>query len=89
MAQRESFYSSVSKYYDRAARSSRHPHGLLDFIKTCNSVYRMRFPVRDAVDRPRTWKANPRLPVCATPLWRFTAPPPMRRGPPSLRGRPA
>jgi glutamate dehydrogenase (NAD(P)+) len=68
MAQRESFYSSVSKYYDRAARSSRHPHGLLDSIKTCNSVYRMRFPVRDddgeivVVDGYRAQHSHHRLP---------------------------
>lgn len=47
MAQGESFHSSVSRYFDRAARLSKHPPGLLDFIKTCNSVYRMRFPVRE------------------------------------------
>lgn len=47
MAEHELFHSSVSRYFDRAARVSRHPAGLLDFIKTCNSVYRMRFPVRE------------------------------------------
>jgi glutamate dehydrogenase (NAD(P)+) len=47
MLAHERFHSSVSRYFDRAARLSRHPAGLLDFIKTCNSVYRMRFPVRE------------------------------------------
>jgi glutamate dehydrogenase (NAD(P)+) len=47
MSHGESFHASVSRYFDRAARLSNHPAGLLDFIKTCNSVYRMRFPVRE------------------------------------------
>jgi glutamate dehydrogenase (NAD(P)+) len=45
MAEHEMFHSSVSRYFDRAARLSSHPPGLLNFIKSCNSVYRMRFPV--------------------------------------------
>ncbi|MFV0338759.1 MAG: Glu/Leu/Phe/Val family dehydrogenase [Chthoniobacterales bacterium] len=43
---RDPFYSSVSSYFDRAAHLSNLPLGLLDQIKSCNSVYRMKFPVK-------------------------------------------
>ena len=68
MASRERFYSSVSHYYDRAARLSPHPLGLLDLVKSCNSVYRLRFPVRDdngdivVVDGYRAQHSHHRLP---------------------------
>lgn len=45
MAHRERFYQSVSHYFDKAARLSQHPPGLLDAIKSCNAVLRLRFPV--------------------------------------------
>jgi glutamate dehydrogenase (NAD(P)+) len=51
MPEREQFYASVSRYFDRAARLSKHPAGLLDQIKSCNSTYRMRFPVRTDDDQ--------------------------------------
>lgn len=41
-----SFFGHVLRSFDAAARSTTHPSGLLDQIKYCNSVYRMRFPVR-------------------------------------------
>lgn len=68
MPSRERFYSSVSHYYDRAARLSSHPPGLLDLVKSCNSVYRMRFPVRNdegditVVDGYRAQHSHHRLP---------------------------
>lgn len=43
---RGSFYQSVNHYFDRAAHYSTHRPGLLDQVRACNSVYRMRFPVR-------------------------------------------
>ncbi len=47
IAQREhSFFGDVINYFDRAAKFTKYPQGLLDQIKFCNSVYRMRFPVR-------------------------------------------
>ena len=42
----ESFFEDVLRYFDRAAVFTKHPKGLLDQIKYCNSVYRMKFPVR-------------------------------------------
>ena len=43
---REAFLDSVSHYFDRAAALSDHEPGLLEQLKACNAVYRMRFPVR-------------------------------------------
>jgi glutamate dehydrogenase (NAD(P)+) len=39
------FFSSLLGSFDAAAAFTKHPKGLLDQIKFCNSVYRMRFPV--------------------------------------------
>jgi len=43
---RSEFLKSVSRYFDRAASYSEVNPGLLQQIRTCNAVYRMRFPVR-------------------------------------------
>lgn len=42
-----SFFEDVLHYFDRAARYTRIDPGLLDQVKYCNAVYRMRYPVRD------------------------------------------
>ena len=47
---RGAFFESVSSYFDRAARFSAIDPGMLDQVKSCNSVYRMRFPVRQDDD---------------------------------------
>ncbi|MCC5835488.1 MAG: Glu/Leu/Phe/Val dehydrogenase [Opitutales bacterium] len=44
---RGKFFQSVSKYFDRAASYSAAKPGMLRQVKTCNAVYRMRFPVRE------------------------------------------
>jgi len=44
---RDRFLQSVHRYYDRAAAHSSHRPGLLKQVRTCNAVYRMRFPVRE------------------------------------------
>ena len=41
-----SFFGDVVKYFERAAKHTKHPVGLLDQIKDCNSIYRINFPVR-------------------------------------------
>lgn len=41
-----SFSESVSHYFDKAAPFTKAPQGLLDQIKTCNSIYKMNFPVK-------------------------------------------
>jgi glutamate dehydrogenase (NAD(P)+) len=41
-----SFSDSVSYYFDKAAPFTGAPKGLLDQIKTCNSIYKINFPVK-------------------------------------------
>src|SRR5215218_2471905 len=41
-----SFFQSVVKSFDKAARFTKWDPGILEQIKQCNSVYQMRFPVR-------------------------------------------
>lgn len=49
IAQREhSFFGDVINYFENAARFTKYPQGLLSQIKYCNSVYRMKFPIRVA-----------------------------------------
>jgi glutamate dehydrogenase (NAD(P)+) len=45
-AQNHSFFDDVLKHVDRAAAFTKHPAGLLDQIKQCNSVYHFQFPLR-------------------------------------------
>src|ERR1700744_780711 len=40
------FFGDVCKNFDYAAQFTNHDAGLLDQIKSCNSVYRFRFPMR-------------------------------------------
>jgi glutamate dehydrogenase (NAD(P)+) len=40
------FFGDVCKNFDYAAKFTKHDAGLLDQIKSCNSVYRFRFPIR-------------------------------------------
>jgi len=40
------FFSDVCKFFDHAATFTQHDAGLLDQIKSCNSVFRFRFPMR-------------------------------------------
>jgi len=41
-----SFLETVNRNFDTAAAFGKHPPGLLEQIKTCNSVYRFHFPIR-------------------------------------------
>ena len=41
-----SFFQSVEKSFDKAAKLTNWPAGILEQIKACNSVYQMRFPVK-------------------------------------------
>jgi glutamate dehydrogenase (NAD(P)+) len=43
---RDVFFDSVQNYFDEAAPYTGLPTGLLEQIRACNSVYRMRFPVK-------------------------------------------
>jgi glutamate dehydrogenase (NAD(P)+) len=40
------FFADVCQFFDHAAKFTKHDAGLLDQIKSCNSVYRFRFPMR-------------------------------------------
>jgi len=40
------FFRDVCENFDYAAQFTHHDAGLLDQIKSCNSVYRFRFPIR-------------------------------------------
>lgn len=44
------FFGDVCQYFDNAAQFLKYPHGLLDQIRSCNSVYRFRFPIRKEND---------------------------------------
>lgn len=41
-----SFYQNVEQSFDKAAAATNLPSGLLEQIKTCNSVYQMKFPIK-------------------------------------------
>ncbi|MEO5893375.1 MAG: Glu/Leu/Phe/Val dehydrogenase [Ferruginibacter sp.] len=41
-----SFFQSVEKSFDKAARFTKWNIGILEQIKACNSVYQMRFPIK-------------------------------------------
>jgi len=42
-----SFFDSVQQSFDRASTFTKHPKGLLNNIKKCDSVYRFEFPLRN------------------------------------------
>lgn len=41
-----SFFDAVCESFDKAAAYTKHPKGLLEQIKNCNSVYKINFPVK-------------------------------------------
>lgn len=41
-----SFFESVTKSFDKAAKFTKWETGLLEQIKACNAVYQMRFPIK-------------------------------------------
>jgi len=41
-----SFFESVEKSFDKAAKFTKWDKGLLEQIKACNSIYSMKFPVK-------------------------------------------
>src|SRR5690242_12453990 len=45
-----SFFQSVETSFDEAARFTKWENGILEQIKACNAVYRMKFPVRVGKD---------------------------------------
>lgn len=52
-----SFFGDVLKYFDHASQFLDHDPSLLEQIKYCNSVYRMRFPVKNDEGKIETIEA--------------------------------
>lgn len=51
----------VNLYFDRAARLTGHPTGLLEQIRACNSVHAFQFPIRHSdgrIEVVRAWRAE-------------------------------
>jgi glutamate dehydrogenase (NAD(P)+) len=46
MAGQIKFFEQVNRNFDKAAKHLKHPPGLLEQIKICNSVYHMTFPLK-------------------------------------------
>ena len=63
------FFGDVCEFFDKAARFTKHPEGLLNQIKTCNSVYRFQFPIRkengsiEVIDAWRVEHSHHKLPT--------------------------
>lgn len=55
------FFAQVNRYFDRAAKLTKHPAGLLDQIKACNSVYHFTFPLKrddGSIEVIHAWRAE-------------------------------
>ena len=63
------FYQSVLNFYDKAAAQTKVSKGIVDQIRACNSVYRMRYPFKDkkgqiqVVEAYRVQHSHHRLPT--------------------------
>lgn len=62
-----SFFNGVERNFDKAAKYTRFEPGILEQIKSCNSVYRMKFPVRigkeiEVVEAYRVQHSHHKLP---------------------------
>ncbi len=63
-----SFFEGVEKNFDKAAKHTDLPHGLLEQIKGCNAVFRMNFPIRvgnevQVIEAYRVQHSNHRSPT--------------------------
>lgn len=61
MPQITPFFEQVNLNFDRAARLTAHPPGLLEQIKICNSVYHMTFPLEKddgTIETIHAWRAE-------------------------------
>ena len=64
-----SLLETVNRNFDTAAAFGTHPAGLLDQIRTCNSLYRFHFPVRkegggyEVIEAWRAEHSHHKLPV--------------------------
>jgi glutamate dehydrogenase (NAD(P)+) len=56
-----SFFDQVNRNFDKAAALTDHPQGLLDIIKTCNSVYHFTLPLEKddgSIEVIHAWRAE-------------------------------
>lgn len=63
-----SFYQDVEHYVDQASKYTRFQKGILDQIRQCNSVYRMKFPIKmgnevHVIEAYRVQHSHHRLPT--------------------------
>ncbi|MFL6236229.1 MAG: Glu/Leu/Phe/Val family dehydrogenase [Thermoanaerobaculia bacterium] len=69
MANKISFFEQVNRNFERAAAYTDHKRGLLDTIKTCNSVYHFTFPLErdngevEVIDAWRAEHSHHKLPT--------------------------
>jgi len=55
------FFDQVNRNFDKAAAYTKHPKGLLDQIKICNSVYHITFPLKKddgSIETIHAWRAE-------------------------------
>src|SRR5690606_14571087 len=45
-SENDTFFESVQRNFDNAAKLTRFDHGILEQIKACNAILRVRFPVK-------------------------------------------
>jgi len=55
------FFEQVNRNFDKAAAYTKHPPGVLEQIKICNSVYHMTFPLKKddgSIETIHAWRAE-------------------------------
>ena len=62
------FFDGVNDYFNKAAEHTKIPKGLLEQIRVCNSIYRMKFPVKignevEVIEAYRVQHSHHRMPT--------------------------
>lgn len=63
------FFEQVNRNFDKAATYTTHPSGLLEQIKSCNSIYHIKFPLKrddgsiEVIDAWRAEHSHHKLPT--------------------------
>lgn len=61
MPEKINFFEQVNRNFDKAAAYTKHPAGLLNQIKICNSVYHITFPLKKDdgdIETIEAWRAE-------------------------------
>jgi len=61
MSETISFFEQVNASFDKAAAYTKYPHGLLEQIRVCNSVYHVAFPIEKddgTIEVVHAWRAE-------------------------------